>query len=114
MSIRSIIILRLTGDLDVAKDIMRRVSAFTRENYGDRLIFDPYIDESTNKVIWVNSAVDEETAVSWERDMGDVTRLRDEVMQVMEMVSMDILDPITDPRLERIRNAGTILKSMLD
>ena len=45
--------------------------------------------------------------------MGNKTGFRIEVMSVLEPVSMDILDPITDPRLERLRETGTMMTSML-
>ena len=111
--IRAIVTYRLTGDIETAKDVMRRAAAYTGEHFGDRLTFDPYVDEASGKVLWVNAAVDEDTLVEWEQDMGDKTGLRVEVMSVLEPVSMDILDPITDPRLERLREAGTMMKSML-
>lgn len=45
--------------------------------------------------------------------MGDKTGFRVEVMDVFELVTMEVLDPITDPRLERLREAGTMMTSML-
>lgn len=111
--IRAIVTYRLTGDIEAAKDVMRRAASYTQEHFGDRLTFDPFVDEASGKVIWVNTAVDEDTLVEWEHDMGDTTGFRVEAMGVLEPVSMDILDPITDPRLERLREAGTMMESML-
>ena len=111
--VRAIVTYRLTGDIETAKDVMRRAAAYTQEHFGDRLTFDPFVNEATGKVIWVNTAADENTLVDWEADMGDKTGFRVEAMSVLEPVSMDVLDPITDPRLERLREAGTMMTSML-
>lgn len=111
--VRAIVTYRLTGDIRTAKDVMRRAAAYTSEHFGDRLIFDPFVNEATRKVIWVNTAVDEDTLVEWEADMGDKTGFRVEARNVLEPVSMDILDPITDPRLKRLREAATMMTSML-
>ncbi len=111
--VRAIVTYRLTGGIETAKDLMRNVAAYTREHFGDRLTFEPFVNEASGKVIWVNSAVDENTLVEWEADMGDKTGFRVEAMSVLAPVSMDVLDPITDPRLERLREAGTMMTSML-
>lgn len=111
--VRAIITYRLVGDADIAKDVMRRAAAHTREHFGDRVTFDPFIDEASSKVIWVNSFKDEDTLVEWEQDMGDKTGLRVEARRVLEPVSMDVLDPIADPRLEFLRESGTMMESML-
>lgn len=111
--VRAIVTYRLTGDLETAKDVMRRVAAYTREHFADRLTFDPYVNEESGRVIWVNAAVDEDSLVDWEADMGDKTGFRVECMSLLEPVSMDLLDPVVDPRLERLREASTMMTSML-
>ena len=55
------------------RDIMNRAAAYTREHCGDRMIFVPYIDEAGERVVWVNSAPDEDRPVAWEQDMGETT-----------------------------------------
>ncbi len=55
------------------RDIMNRAAAYTREHCGDRMIFVPYIDEAGERVVWVNSAADEDRPVAWEQDMGETT-----------------------------------------
>ncbi len=111
--VRAIVTYRLIGDIETATDVMKRAAAYTKEHFGDRLIFDPFVNLDARKVIWVNTAVDESTLVEWEADMGDKTGFRAEVLSVLEPLSMDVLDPITDPRLERLRSAATMMTSML-
>lgn len=46
--------------------------------------------------------------------MGEKTGFRARVREVLEPVSIDIIGPIEDPRLIRLRDASTVLISMLD
>lgn len=45
--------------------------------------------------------------------MGEETGLRAEVMDLMTILSLDVLDPVTDPRFEPMREAATMMQSML-
>lgn len=112
--VRAIVSYRLIGDIDTARDLMKRVANYTNEHFGDRLTFDPFVNEASGEVIWVNTAADEDALVEWEADMGDETGFRDETANLFEFVGMYVLDPITDPRLEHLRDAGTAMTSMLD
>jgi hypothetical protein len=112
--VRALVTLRLVSDIESATALMRRVAAYTEQNFGDRLRFEPFINKDTGKVVWLNSAADEETLVEWEQAMRE-TGLRDEVMgPTLEPVSVELLDPITDPRLDTLRANSTLLHSLLD
>lgn len=114
MAVRSIVVMQLKGDLLVAKALMQEVASYTREHYGDRFVFDPYVDLVTGRVVWLNAVSDEEALVQWEQDMGEKTGFRSRVREILEPISIDILDPIDDPRLDQLRNASTMMNSMLD
>jgi hypothetical protein len=114
MAIRAIVIWQLKGQLLAAKDLMQEVASCTREHYGERFVFDPYVDTVTGRVVWLNVVSDEEALVQWEQDMGEKTGFRSRVRAMLEPVSTDILDPIDDPRLDRLRDASTMMSSMLN
>ena len=112
--IRAIVTYKLVGDIEAARDVMRRAAAYTDGRFGDRMVFDPFVNEETGKVIWVNSAADTDTLIDWEQAMGEETGFRAEAMSLLEFLSMDVLDPVTDPRLVQLREVSTMMQSMLD
>jgi hypothetical protein len=111
--VRSLVALRLVSDLDSAAALMKRVAAYTMEHFGDRFRFEPFINEDSGRVVWLNSAADEDTAVEWEHAMRE-TGIRAEVMgPTLELISVELLDPISDPRLDNLRANSTQLRSLL-
>jgi hypothetical protein len=113
MAIRALVTLRLIGDVETAAALMKRVADYTREHFGDDLRFEPFINDDRGRVIWLNSAADEDTLVTWERAMRE-SGLRDQIMgPVLEPISVELLDPITDPRLDDLRAHSTQLRSLL-
>lgn len=112
--VRALVTLRLVGDVDTAAALMKRVADYTTEHFGDQLRFEPFIDDDHGRVIWLNSAADEDTLVRWERAMRE-TGLRAEVMgPTLEPIRVELLDPISDPRLDDLRAYSTQLRSLLD
>ncbi len=104
---------QMKGEPLAAKTLTQEVDSYTRRHYEQRFVFDSYFDSETGRVIWLNIASDQEALVQWEEDMGEKTGFRSRVYEVLEPVSSDFLDPIDDPRLDRIRNASTMMASML-
>lgn len=111
--VRGIVTLQLVGDVDSAVAAMKRVVAYNRERFGDRVTFEPFIDEATGRVIWLNSFADETTVAEWERAMRE-SGIRDEVIgPIFEVVSLELLTPITDPRLDELKRQAVELRSLL-
>jgi hypothetical protein len=114
MPIRALVTLRLVSDAKTAAAVMKRVADYTKEHFGDDLRFEPFIDDDSGRVIWLNSAADEDTLVRWEQAMRE-SGIRAQVMgPTLEPITIDLLDPITDPRLEALRANSTQLRSLLD
>jgi hypothetical protein len=113
MTIRALVTLRLVSDAETAATLMKQVANYTRDHFGDDLRFEPFIDDHSGRVIWLNAAVDEDTLVRWEQAMRE-SGIRERVMGTLELVTVELLDPITDPRLERLRANATQLRSLLE
>jgi hypothetical protein len=114
MAIRALVTLRLVSDLETAATLMKRVAGYTKEHFGDDIRFEPFIDEDNGRVIWLNSAADEDTLVRWEHAMRE-SGIRAQVMgPALEPISIELLDPVTDPRLDELRAHSTELRSLLD
>ena len=112
--VRALVTLRLVSDLESAAALMKRVAAYTKEHFGGRLRFEPFINESSGKIIWLNSAVNEDALAEWEQAMRD-SGIRDEVIgPTFEPIRVELFDPISDPRLENLRASSTQLRSLLD
>lgn len=107
--VRTIVTLRVTGEAALARDVLKRVELYTREHFGDRLTFDPYIDEAGHEAVWLASAESEQAMIEWEVDMGEETGFRAEVMRFMQFTRIYLLDPLTHPELELLRQVGTPL-----
>lgn len=105
--------LRLVSDIASAVESMKRVAAYTQEQFGARVQFEPFLAESGQRVLWLNSFIDEAALVEWEMAMGD-SGLRAEVIgPILEVVSLEMLDPTSDPRLEALRANAIQLRSLL-
>jgi hypothetical protein len=113
MAVRAIVIWQLKGDLLAAKDLMQGVASYTWEHYGERFVFDPYVDTVSGRVVWLNVVSDEEALLQWEQDMGEKTGFRSRVREILEPVGTYILDPIGYPQLDRLRDGSTVMSSML-
>ena len=107
--IRYIGVYRVTGDPAGLRDVMRRVGEHTRQHFGDRLVFDPFISRDGETSVWVNSADDADVLVEWEEAMGE---FRGEAARYLEPLNAFVLDQIDDPRLEHF--AGLVVDSLLD
>lgn len=113
MAVRALVTLKLVGDVDAAEDLMKKVAGYTAEQFGDRVHFDPFIDDANGRVVWLNSFSDEDTLVAWERAMRE-SGLRAQVMgPTFEPERVELLDPIVDPRLDELRGNSTQLRSLL-
>ena len=91
---------------------MSQVLAYTDERFGDNFTFQPFANDETNEVVFVNSAVDESTMADWLEAMGDETGFREVVMINMEISSVELLDPFTDPRLDYLREGASQLRPL--
>ena len=114
MPIRSLVTLQLVSDAKTAAALMKRVADFTKEHFGDDLRFEPFIDDDSGRVIWLNTAADEETLARWEQAMRE-SGIREQVMgPTLEPLTVELLDPITDPRLKALRSNSMQLRSLLE
>jgi hypothetical protein len=111
--VRGIVTLQLVGDIDSAVAAMKRVVAYNEEHFGDRVQFEPFINEDTGRVIWLNSFADESTVAEWEHAMRE-SGIRAEVIgSIFDVVSVELLTPITDPRLDELKQQAVELRSLI-
>lgn len=114
MAVRALVTLKLVGNAEAAGDLMERVADYTAEHFGDLVRFQPFIDDANARVVWLNSFADEDTLVMWERAMRE-SGLRAQVMgPTFEPQRVELLDQISDPRLDDLRANSTRLRSLLD
>lgn len=106
--IRYIGVYRVTGDQAGLRDVMRRAGEHTKQNFGDRVVFDPYISRDGETSVWVNSAEDVDVLVEWEDAMGE---FRGEAAQYLEAQNAFVLDQLDDPRLKHF--ASFVVDSLL-
>lgn len=107
--IRYIGVYRVTGEPAGLRGVMKRVGEYTKQHFGDRLAFDPYVTRDGETSVWVNSAEDVDVLIEWEMAMGE---FRGEVAQYLEPLNAFVLDPLEDPRLGHF--AGFVVDSLLD
>ena len=112
--IRGIVRYRVLTDFDAVGAIMRRVAEYTEDRFGDNFTFQPFSNEDTNEVVFVNSAVDEATMADWLEAMGDDTGFREVVLTNLEITSVELLDPSSDPRLDYLREGASQLKPLTE
>jgi hypothetical protein len=111
--VRALVTLRLVGDAATAAEAMKRVSAYTQEHFGSRVLFEPFLDEDNQRVVWLNSFADDDALAEWEIAMGE-SGLREEILgPILDVVSLEMLDPTSDPRLETLRTNSVQLRSLL-
>jgi hypothetical protein len=111
--VRALVTLRLVGDAATAAESMKRVSAYTQEHFGSRVLFEPFLDEDSQRVVWLNTFADDGALAEWEMAMGE-SGLREEVLgPILDVVSLEMLDPTSDPRLEALRTNSVQLRSLL-
>ncbi len=112
--VRALVTLRLVSDVVTAAALMKRVADYTTEQFGDQVRFEPFINDEDGRVIWLNSFADEDTLVRWERAMRE-SGIRAQVMgPTLQPISVELLDSISDPRLDDLRTNSTQLRSLLD
>ena len=99
-------------DFDSVEAVMKNVASYTEDRFGDKFTFQPFGNADTNEVIFVNSAVDEATMADWLEAMGDETGFREVVMTNMEIKSVELLDPTSDPRLDYLREGASQLRPL--
>lgn len=113
MGVRALVTLRLVSDIPSAVNSMKRVASYTEEHFGARVRFEPFLNEESRRVLWVNFFVDEAALADWELAMGE-SGLREEVLgPILEVVSLEMLEPTSDARLEGLRANSVQLRSLL-
>lgn len=110
--IRGIVRYAVLTDFDSVEAVMREVASYTEDRFGDKFTFQPFGNEDTNEVVFVNSAVDEATMADWLEAMGDDTGFRNAVLTNMEIKSVELLDPTFDPRLDYLREGASQLRPL--
>lgn len=69
--VRALVTLQSVADVESVAALMKRVASYIEEHFGDRLAFEPFINEDTGRVVWLNAAADEDTLVEWEQAMRE-------------------------------------------
>ena len=110
--IRGIVRYTVLTDFDSVEAVMKKVASYTEDRFGDKFTFQPFANEDTNEVVFVNSAVDEPTMADWLEAMGDDTGFREVVLTNMEIRSVELLDPSSDPRLAYLREGASQLRPL--
>jgi len=110
--IRGIVRYTVLTDFDSVEAVMKKVASYTEDRFGDKFTFQPFANEDANEVVFVNSAVDEPTMADWLEAMGDDTGFREVVLTNMEIRSVELLDPSSDPRLAYLREGASQLRPL--
>ena len=110
--IRGIVRYKVLTDLTAVEPVIKRLATYTKERFGDKFTFEPFANEGTNEVIFVNSAINDATLVDWLEALGDPTGFRNILLANMEITSIELLDPMNDPRLDTFQEGSSILRPL--
>ena len=111
--VRALITLKLTGELESAEDISKRIADYTAKNFGDRVKWEPFIDEDTGRVVWLNWLADVDTLLEWEKAMRYSGLRAEAIPDIFEILRVEILTQVTDPRLMGYMENWIQLRSLL-
>lgn len=111
--IRALVTLKLTGAPESAEEISKRIAEYNTKNFGNKVKWEPFIDEDTGRITWLNWVADVDTLLEWEKAMRDSGLRAEAIPDIFEVLKVEILTPVTDSRLKRHMENWIQLRSLL-
>jgi hypothetical protein len=111
--VRALVTLKLTGDLESAVAISKRIAEYNEIHFGDRVKWEPFIDDETERIIWLNQLADVDTLLEWEKAMRESGLREEAIPEIFDVVRVELLTPINDHRLGGLMENWVTLRSLL-